>query len=268
MNIKKIIATDMDGTFLRSDHSFDKDRLERILGAFKERGYLFVAASGRPLMSLEDVFSDYKEQMAFVAENGSIVSYQGQILFEDQAIPKETYLQIIDGIDKGPFGSRKYTVLSGRLGAYMLEETDNEYFDMITKYYLKTQRVADFSEITEDIVKIVASFPGENLKDAVTWFNEDFDGVTAVTTGLDSVDIILSDMNKAVGLQKLCEHFKVAAADVIAFGDNQNDMEMLEFAGLSLATANARPEVKAVADQVIGHCDQDAVLEYIENQLL
>lgn len=41
--INKIYASDMDGTFLREDHSFDKDRFRRILNQFKEKGYLFVA---------------------------------------------------------------------------------------------------------------------------------------------------------------------------------------------------------------------------------
>lgn len=68
-------------------------------------------------------------------------------------------------------------------------------------------------------------------------------------------------------LSHLCDHFGLTKLDVIAFGDNHNDLEMLEFAGRAVATANARDSVKAIADQVIGYCDEDAVLAYIQDYL-
>lgn len=50
----------------------------------------------------------------------------------------------------------------------------------------------------------------------------------------------------------------------MAFGDNLNDLQMLEYAGTAIATENARPEIKAVADQVIGDCNQESVMAYLE----
>ena len=72
--IKKIYASDMDGTFLREDHSFDKKSFRRILDQFKEKDYLFVAASGRSLQSLKLVFEEFADEIGFVAENGSFRS--------------------------------------------------------------------------------------------------------------------------------------------------------------------------------------------------
>ena len=54
------------------------------------------------------------------------------------------------------------------------------------------------------------------------------------------------------------------ASDVVAFGDNLNDMEMLTFAGRAVATENARDEIKEVADEVIGHHRDGAVFDYME----
>lgn len=53
----------------------------------------------------------------------------------------------------------------------------------------------------------------------------------------------------------------------MAFGDNQNDLDMFDFAGLALATENAREEVKAKADLMIGHCNDGAVLAYLEEEV-
>ena len=68
--IKKIYASDMNGTFLREDHSFDKKSFRRILDQFKEKDYLFVAASGRSVQSLKLVFEEFADDIGFVAEIG------------------------------------------------------------------------------------------------------------------------------------------------------------------------------------------------------
>lgn len=64
----KLVATDMDGTFLNRQGSFDKARLRAVLDDFAQKGILFAAASGRPLLALEKMFADYHHQMAFIAE--------------------------------------------------------------------------------------------------------------------------------------------------------------------------------------------------------
>lgn len=262
--IQKIIASDMDGTFLRSDHSFDKERFARILSAFKEKGYLFVAASGRPLLSLKHIFQGFEKEMAFVAENGSVVTYQDELIFMDEPIDKETCLALVDAIEQGSYGNSKTMILSGFKGAYLLESSDPDYVDFIKKFYINVQQVADFSQVEEPIVKIVATFPDDDLSEAQAWLNSQFEQVTAVTTGIESVDIILSGVNKSIGLSQLCAKFGLSSEDVIAFGDNQNDLEMLDYAGLGMATSNAKEDVKAIANQVIGSCEDDAVLEFME----
>lgn len=266
MTFKKIIATDLDGTFLRSDHSFDKKRLTRILDQFEEKGYLFVAASGRSLASIQSVFAGFEDRMGFIAENGSLVTYQDEVIYRDQPIAPETYLAIADGIAASPFGATTQILLSGHESAYVLASADPTYLSYIRPYY-QLQLVNSFTEVAVPIVKIVGTFGEKDLKAGQAWVNSHFLSVTAVTTGFDSVDIILSGINKAVGLNKLCQHLGLSATDVIAFGDNENDLEMLEFAGLAVATSNAQDSAKERADLVIGSCQEDAVLDYMENQL-
>lgn len=264
MAIKKLFVTDLDGTFLRSDHSFDKAALRKILAQFREKGYLFVAASGRSLLSVEGVFQGFEEDMAFIAENGSLISYQNRLVFQDKPIAPVVYLSLIERMNQGKYGKKERVLLSGIQGAFILETADEAFASNSSAYYPNIKRVADFSDIREDIVKLVMTFPEDELDAANQWLNAQFDGVSSVTTGFESVDIILSDINKAVALSHLCEHFGLTNKDVIAFGDNQNDLEMLEFAGVAVATENARKEVRAVADQIISHCNDDAVLRYIE----
>lgn len=267
MTINKIFVTDLDGTFLRPDHSYDRTALRELLDQFKEKGYLFVAASGRPLLSLKEVFRGFEKDMVFLAENGSLLSYQGQMLFQDKLLTAEDYQPILTAIKNSPYGQSDRILLSGIEQAYISETVDDHYYRNCARYYPKLQKVEDLSAVTDEVIKIAAYFSEEIFAEANKWLNNSFHGISAVTTGFNSVDIILSDINKAVTLSRLCQYFGLTHRDVIAFGDNQNDLEMLEFAGLAIATANARDSVKAVADQIIGPCSEDAVLRYMQNYL-
>lgn len=75
------------------------------------------------------------------------------------------------------------------------------------------------------------------------------------------MDCMLPHVNKATALEKIMVEFGYVAEEVLATGDNMNDMEMLTLAGTALAVSTARAEVKAVADRVIGSYAEDAVLE-------
>lgn len=79
--------------------------------------------------------------------------------------------------------------------------------------------------------------------------------------GLGLLEIFTRGVSKAGGIDELR---RVTGADrVVAFGDNLNDIPMLRRADVAVAVANAHPDVKAVADVVIGSCDDDAVVKYI-----
>ena len=74
----KLVATDMDGTFLDGNGRFDMDRLKSLLVSYKKKGIYFAVASGRGFLSLEKLFADVRDDIIFIAENGSLVEYQGQ----------------------------------------------------------------------------------------------------------------------------------------------------------------------------------------------
>lgn len=73
------------------------------------------------------------------------------------------------------------------------------------------------------------------------------------------VDIIPKAGSKAQGIAKLAAAIGVAPANVVAFGDNQNDREMLQSAGIGIAMGNAAPEIKALADLTTTDCDHDGI---------
>ena len=81
---------------------------------------------------------------------------------------------------------------------------------------------------------------------------------------LPVVEVIPAGDNKAAALADLVAHIAISAADVVAVGDGVNDVEMLRWAGRSVAMAHARPEVRAAADQVTGSVEDDGVAVFVE----
>lgn len=88
--------------------------------------------------------------------------------------------------------------------------------------------------------------------------------VVLVNSEPDYLELLPDGVNKGVGLDALCRHRGIAPADVIAFGDNLNDLEMIERAGVGVAMGNAHERLRAAADVVIGSNDSDAIAEYLE----
>ena len=74
-------------------------------------------------------------------------------------------------------------------------------------------------------------------------------------------------VNKATGLKDLCKRLNADPAGILAFGDGENDIEMLRYAGWGVAMANAPEAVRNAADEVIGTNEEQAVLAYLENLL-
>ena len=77
----KLVAVDVDGTFVRSDYTYDVPRFRRILERMKKAGCNFVVASGNQYYQLRDLFPGYHEELSFVAENGAFVKDRKDILF-------------------------------------------------------------------------------------------------------------------------------------------------------------------------------------------
>ena len=75
----KLVATDMDGTFLDGEGRFDMERLKNLLVSYKEKGIYFAVASGRGILSLKKLFADVRDEVIFIAEMAATLSFMGKI---------------------------------------------------------------------------------------------------------------------------------------------------------------------------------------------
>lgn len=281
-----IIAVDMDGTFLTDSKTFDTERFARILPRLQAHGIHFVVASGNTHAKLQDYMRGFEDQgLTYIAENGAyLADDSGQLAvhpFEEEDIPR--IIEVVQGLDQ--IGLLVCTTE----GIYLPKDRCDQIVHMIRGYFEDTGQELPETLTLEDFAAFF--FPGSVMVDSI----EDFEGapikfplltppkqtqqlsvylrealpqtVTPMVSGFGAIDLVRTGVNKATGLKDLCERLDADPAGILAFGDGENDMEMLRYAGWGVAMSNAPEVVRNAADEVIGSNEEQAVLEYLEQLL-
>lgn len=258
----KMVAVDVDGTFVRSDYTYDVPRFKRILSVMKNAGCHFVVASGNQYYQLRDLFPGYYDELSFVAENGAFVKDRKELIFTAD-MPKETVDFVIDVCREYP---EVLDVLCGVNSAYCQRGTvSQEFFDLTGIYYHRLQWVDDFKEVTDQILKFAPTVPEEKTYFYYDIFRERLKGkVEPTTSGHGSIDLIVPGCHKASGLKRLVERWGISPEQCAAFGDGGNDIEMLNYCGYSYAMENAPQNVKDAAKDICPSNEEDGVLVTLE----
>ncbi|HEY0222170.1 HAD family hydrolase [Lactovum miscens] len=260
---KRIFATDMDGTFLRDDRTYDLERLEKLLDKFEENQALFVSSSGRQLLALHQVFSPVKDRIAYVAENGGVVAIGDEIIHAVR-FEKAEMEELMRQLQIMPYSPMESFIISGLKGSYVPMTVNEKYFEAIGLYYPNCQKVDSMSKLNDIMLKISTRFPEEHLEESIIWLNDKLPFARATSSGFNSIDIIPAGISKATGLEVLANHFDLTLEDATVFGDQMNDFEMLSHAGTGVAVGNATDRIREIADYVIGTNDESAVLAEME----
>ncbi|KAF1302736.1 Cof-type HAD-IIB family hydrolase [Candidatus Enterococcus willemsii] len=261
----KAIAVDMDGTFLKSTNDYSRERFEKIYQELQEKDIKFIVASGNQYAQLSSFFPNQSE-ITFVSENGALIFEKNQLLKKAtfDSITVHSVLRFLLQLDVS-IG----IVLCGAKQAYMLEKQPEAFQQFANRYYYALAEVASFDNLPEDeFVKIALQVPEREAKSLVDQLNQHFSkDITAVVSGHDSVDLLIPSVNKGQALLYLLKRWQISASQLLAFGDSNNDLEMLKLAEFSYAMANGSEEVLQTARYVAPSNDDEGVLTVIETWL-
>lgn len=236
----KIIASDLDGTLLQNGAQALDPQIFDLIMRLKEHGVLFAAASGRQYYNLRRLFEPIKNEISYIAENGSLCICQGKILSEG-LIERDLGLRIIDAIHAFPGCD---CIVSGQDVCYTDSRSQRFTNHLINILGNNTKIVDNLkTDIAEPFLKIsVCDFSGTNKCER--YFKDLFSSeIKVVTSGNVWIDFIAPNANKGTALSDLLRHLHIDPKDCIAFGDQYNDIEMLQTAGESYAMSNAAPGV-------------------------
>ena len=243
-----ILITDVDGTLVKDGTLDINPEYYEVMGQLLDKGIQVVICSGRAYSSVSRLFSPLKEKLYFICDGGSVIRTEKEILksyaFEPE-LWKNMYRSAMSVKDCDCFISTVY-------GCYA-ENPDSEMYKwLVDSYKFDMTEINSTDEIKEEVIKLSVY----HSTDCEAACKNSFiplwkDKAKLASSGSTWVDCVRKDANKGTALIWLQNHLRIGRADTYAFGDNINDMEMLQNAGHSFAVENGRPELKAVAERII-----------------
>ncbi|GAA1047230.1 HAD family hydrolase [Rothia amarae] len=284
----KLIATDMDGTLLTdAEKTFDHEYFGRLLTRMEKLDVKFVVASGNQFPKLLQYMQDFLgRNILYVAENGGYIAREDRDILISAFSP-ETVAAVVKVLDQFPdLGF----IISAHEGAFLIRDRaepitrivrehmeflgaevprELDYISFINRFYPGTQVIESLDEMGDaSVVKFALQTHRRDIENILKQLVDLLpSNVVPVASGFGAIDLVSRGVNKGSALKWVGQELGIKPEEMIAFGDNSNDLEMLQYVGEGIAVENAAPHVKAVADTVIGTNEDGAVLKYIEVKL-
>nr|WP_319489510.1 Cof-type HAD-IIB family hydrolase [uncultured Caproiciproducens sp.] len=265
MNIK-LIALDMDGTALKSDKTMSPKTV-KTLRAAAAKGIWIVPSTGRMRQMIPQPMLDVGSIRYAITSNGaSVVDLEeDRILYSNQMTEDQTN-QIIDFLM--PYHVLVEAYSQGN--SYVDKEhsgllpTFRDYpkilMDLILKYQIFVENLPQYLKSNHMCLeKINIPFMEPDVHDELVKRLGEMKEFSITSSFNNNIEINSVSTSKGDALSHLCELLGISAGEVMAFGDERNDLQMLEFAGCGVAMANGHESVKQIADYVTRPNDEDGI---------
>ncbi|MFI7545981.1 HAD family hydrolase [Actinoplanes sp. NPDC049599] len=263
--LPKLIATDLDGTLVRSDDTVSAYTHE-VLGRVRAAGIRIVGATGRGPRLTSLVRNDIRDaDFLVLAQGGWVIDQQlGQVLRAARLPGRDLELALSN-----------LEAAAGPLSV-MVEALAHDDaplwgdFDPSWRYPVVVEQRPRAECVTGDVIKAFARSFAHHVDDLLAVAQRVIPAHVASVTqaGLNYLEICPPDVDKGTGLAVVAEAVGVDPADVLVFGDMPNDLPMFAWAGWGrVAVRNAHPALLAVADEVTLSNDEDGVAVYLDRLL-
>lgn len=262
----RLVATDLDGTIVRSDGTVS-DRTRRAFADAEDAGVAVVLVTGRPPRWMSTMADDTGHRGLAILSNGAIVYdlHEERIVEQhplDPAAGAEAVAALraavpglVFAVERGdrfghePAWARRYARFSsGARDDVLVGEVEELLAEPMVKILARHEALA-----ADELLAQARAVLGETC--------------TVTHSGVGTVallEISGPGVTKASALARLAADLGTGAEGTVAFGDMPNDLPMLAWAGHAVAVANAHPEVRAVADEVTASNDDDGVAVVVE----
>lgn len=268
----KLIAIDLDGTLLKSDHmTMPPENIKAMERAIK-KGIHVVPATGRTLYDIPEFLREFPGIKYMITSNGSeLRNVETEDVLFSSPVPLEKAFEVLAAAVE----NHVYTEVYSGGKAYVQRSLRSEKLEkspMFSLFRLLSKRdekesLAEFiSQNPAPVEKIELLAESADASKAVTEKLKNLN-LTVTTSGMNSVEVTNFGTSKAVGLKYLCGLLNIKSEEVLAIGDSMNDKEMLDWAGISAVVENADEELKANASFITRSNDECGVAFAIEKYL-
>lgn len=258
MGCIKIAFFDIDGTLIATDKETMSEKTVETLLRLKENGVKLCIATGRPPYAIPS-FSNITFD-AYLSFNGSLCYTKEEVIYKHPIAPTDvkTILHNAQNI-------QRFVIIASktRMGTNGYDKVLEEYLAIANQH---VDVIEDFAALAnKDIYQIM-----------MAGRNDEYERILQGTTNAKitawwprAMDIIPANGGKNIGVERILDFYHFSKEDAIAFGDGNNDIDMLQAVGFGVAMGNASDDVKHAADAVCGSVSQDGIYHYcIEHHLI
>lgn len=261
----KLIAIDMDHTLLNDKGQIPENFTDQVL-ALKEQGIQVAIASGRPLYTLVDMFSHIGDHLIFVSDNGAAITKQQEQLF-NSLIQQDDYRKLM------AFTLEQETAagipILCALDAAYIPKAHDQYDEVYRTFYTNIHYYDDFASVDAVANKFTVYTPNNDAVDQYSAIygpalNQRF---SATVSGKEWIDIMNKRIDKGQAMYQLSNLLNISTDQMMAFGDNYNDIEMLAAVKYSYAMENAHDDIKKQANFIAPSNNDLGVSKIIQDLL-
>lgn len=254
-----IVATDLDGTLLRSDRTVS-DRTRTTLRNASDAGLIVIVVTARPPRWLGDIAGLHLHGYAICANGAVVVDLETGTQIETTALRRDTVVMIAEAIRAGHpevafalesldrFGHEPLYVSHWPTPPGTLVDDVTALADALDA---PIKLLARHTELGAHSVSVLQELAGERCS-------------ISFSGGAGLIEIAPFGVDKGTALARLVEGLGAGPQHVVAVGDMPNDLPMLRWAGHAAAVANAHPDLRAIADTIVPSNDDDGVAQLIE----
>lgn len=265
----KMIAIDLDGTLLNSKKEITP-RNREVLAQAKAAGVKVVLCTGRPLRAIRP----YLEELNLKEPGDYAITFNGGLVQKNdtgEIMDKSamTLAQVRELIQLGKDLQLPIDVVSDEVVYSIPTSPDHLSIYGSLNPLLDCRPMAE-DQLTEEMLfnKAVVAYPQEYLDQQIAKIPDAIrDEFEVIKTREVLLEFMPKGVTKAYGCELLAQHLGITREEIMAIGDEENDLPMIAYAGIGVAMANAVPDVKAAADVITGSNEEDGVAEIVAQYL-
>lgn len=272
--MKTLYVSDLDGTLFNSEKRITKFTVD-VINKFIDQGGLFTIATARMAYGCDYKLREIKLNTPGIIMNGAcIYSFDKKKYIDVKTIENAKVIEIEDILDEQDCNAFMYSFEDTALSIYYKIEAGSQDAQYLSKRALEEckeiKKVNSFTRTAKNRQVIYFALTGQERKIQDVWHKVNrIAGIESVMylniyNGLYCLEIFDANANKANALLNLKQLLQVD--EVVAFGDNHNDIAMMKTADFCFAPENAVIEVKRIANRIIESCDDDGVAKYIKQK--
>lgn len=262
----RLIVSDLDGTLLRDDQKLS-EYTKTVIHKVSEQGIDFMLATGRIFSGARKFARELNLNTPILACNGAIIKEAGGKRLYGKPLSDETLEEIFrlltdmhyyfHSYGEEIFYTKKFSESLASFYSFDRGVPDDERFPVV--------EIEPMELIGKDtIYKVLARCEGEENRRELYGRLMEIAGISVTVSWYNSFDISADQVSKASAVDRYAREKGFKPSEIICFGDNYNDIDMIRYAGLGIAVGNGVQEIKEAADFITGNNNEDGVARAIE----